>query len=426
MRIALKRPSPVLVVLIAITSISFSPQDHSAKPIFTLVYPATTNVVLQDNTLTVLLNVEPSVSKIVAYVTWDTTMILDLATKNGRGDLLKKIAASVPQNLLLRQSILQASTYHQTAESMPDYFEFRQRTKAVDLFVHDTLRLSTKALRKFEGSSSTLQVSGWVPVAIEESSPSPRCAGVSVAVSMHVLPGMNQIPIEFYSSTGAMIASDTIRAFYHVDLGHNVTPEVFVQQIFHKKEHESACARCHTSNPPEKTSIGTVESLPLKCESCHQMMSQQRSVHGLLASNDCSVCHESSAGSGYKPTYSLDKENETCLQCHDNTGSDIRDKAVVHVPVAGGRCSNCHSPHASPNLYQLRKSVNETCYSCHNDKREGSHPVVLHPVSGQRDPRSPDKELRCTSCHNPHASNNKALLTVPGGYFALCQSCHNK
>jgi DmsE family decaheme c-type cytochrome len=74
-------------------------------------------------------------------------------------------------------------------------------------------------------------------------------------------------------------------------------------------------------------------------------------------------------------------------------------------------CSDCHSPHGSSAQAMLAKpTLNQTCYSCHADKRG--------PLLWEHAPVTED----CSLCHTPHGSVRSALLekTPP----LLCQQCH--
>jgi DmsE family decaheme c-type cytochrome len=75
-------------------------------------------------------------------------------------------------------------------------------------------------------------------------------------------------------------------------------------------------------------------------------------------------------------------------------------------------CSNCHNPHGStgPKLL-VKNSVNETCYTCHAEKRG--------PFLWEHGPVIDD----CTNCHTPHGSANPTLLKARVPF--LCQECHS-
>lgn len=150
------------------------------------------------------------------------------------------------------------------------------------------------------------------------------------------------------------------------------------------------------------------------CLSCHQggaQMFWQGSTH---ATNQlsCSDCHNpmakiSATGLLKKPTI-----NETCYTCHQQQRAEFSKRS--HMPVNEGKlsCVDCHNPHGSTTKALLKAdSVNETCYSCHAEKR-GPFLWEHAPV---RD--------NCLSCHNAHGSNHDKLLTVARPFS--CQQCHD-
>jgi DmsE family decaheme c-type cytochrome len=102
---------------------------------------------------------------------------------------------------------------------------------------------------------------------------------------------------------------------------------------------------------------------------------------------------------------------EVCFECHKEQRAQIH-RISTH-PILAGRmaCSDCHNPHGSvgPKL-MVKYSVNETCYTCHAERR-GPFLWEHYPVTED-----------CTNCHTPHGSNNAPLLVkrIPW----LCQECH--
>jgi len=86
----------------------------------------------------------------------------------------------------------------------------------------------------------------------------------------------------------------------------------------------------------------------------------------------------------------------------------------THGPVAVGECTQCHNPHESDEKALLKETSRQLCLKCHADfaKSLKAAPVVHPPV----------KEAPCTQCHNPHGS--------PVNYFLrkkmpdICVECH--
>ena len=149
------------------------------------------------------------------------------------------------------------------------------------------------------------------------------------------------------------------------------------------------------------------------CLSCHQdshRVGWQGSVHqreGLA----CVSCHTIHAEKD--PTLVKTEQPKVCYQCHENVRADF-DKYSRH-PVRDGNmtCTSCHAPHDSLNPHLLVAStVNETCYTCHAEKR-GPY-LWEHPPAAEN----------CALCHSPHGSVNPALLVTRPPM--LCQSCHSQ
>jgi len=56
-----------------------------------------------------------------------------------------------------------------------------------------------------------------------------------------------------------------------------------------------------------------------------------------------------------------------CYNCHKENGFK---NSVSHLPVVEGKCTMCHSPHASDFEYELIAQIGELCYSCHADEKK--------------------------------------------------------
>jgi DmsE family decaheme c-type cytochrome len=123
----------------------------------------------------------------------------------------------------------------------------------------------------------------------------------------------------------------------------------------------------------------------------------------------CTSCHASHVRAD--PVLERSTQIEVCFQCHKAQRAQIH--RISSHPIAAGRmaCSDCHNPHGSvgPKL-MVKNSVNETCYTCHAERRG--------PFLWEHSPVTED----CTTCHNPHGSNNAPLLVKRTPW--LCQECH--
>jgi DmsE family decaheme c-type cytochrome len=155
------------------------------------------------------------------------------------------------------------------------------------------------------------------------------------------------------------------------------------------EQRNGACLQCHTRDARVFWQGSPHESRDVPCTACHRVM-EDVSPRAQLA----------------KPT-----EIETCGQCHlERRAQQMRSS---HMPLREGKmtCSSCHVAHGSVTPALLKESSsNETCYTCHAEKRGPflwEHPPVTE---------------SCTNCHEPHGSNHEKMLKVSKP--RLCQQCH--
>lgn len=157
----------------------------------------------------------------------------------------------------------------------------------------------------------------------------------------------------------------------------------------------------------------SVEQYSVVCMQCHQggnRMNWHSSLHK-SADVGCVSCHTVMEKRSAKALLSKTDQLALCSTCH----ADVKAKLMrtSRHPVQEGKldCSSCHNAHGAPGRAMLAKgAVNETCYSCHQEKRG--------PFLWEHPPVRED----CLSCHQPHGSNNRSLLTTQSA--SLCVSCH--
>ncbi len=183
-----------------------------------------------------------------------------------------------------------------------------------------------------------------------------------------------------------------------------------------------ACQSCHGESPEHirntkvkptvvfsKTTPAAERNAP--CIACHQGGDRMHFAGSIHERNDiaCNDCH--------KPHNAVDQvrvaqtQAGVCFDCHkDKRAASLR--ASTHPIRSGGMpCTSCHQPHGSVGEHNLIKtSVNDTCYTCHADKRG--------PFLWEHPPARED----CTNCHDPHGTNTSAMLNTRPPF--LCQQCH--
>jgi len=193
------------------------------------------------------------------------------------------------------------------------------------------------------------------------------------------------------------------------------------------------CNTCH-NNPDAggKISVPGGKMIDL-CSKCHvyaRGWSKMAHMHGPTGTGDCTICHNPH-GDKYKFQLWADGAGEICVACHRDKKRFLTEPRSVrfrpHGIVQGAGCIACHSPHASPNRFQLHKPINDLCSGCHlkmKGMRRG-HPVGGHPLKGVQDLRRPERELACSGCHNPHGSEFKYILIGDNLGGHVCTKCHH-
>ncbi len=156
------------------------------------------------------------------------------------------------------------------------------------------------------------------------------------------------------------------------------------------------------------------------CLPCHQKNKSifhfNRGTHKLSAVG-CNDCHQIHGTGKTKKSLLKNKDPDLCFSCHQ----DVKAKFYLpnnHRVLQGAvKCSDCHSPHGSEKFSSLRKINkfnNDTCFSCHPEKRG---PWVFEHGAQKFD--------GCSACHSPHGSQNRFLLNRRE-VRQLCMECHGQ
>lgn len=184
------------------------------------------------------------------------------------------------------------------------------------------------------------------------------------------------------------------------------------------------CEECHEDAKLDLTPEGKLRKLPeykkqkpeefvAKCRSCHSAGTQAYwpgSVHERrdLTCLNCHDPHHKDVSTGQllmKPVFDL------CTTCHPQRKAQLFRSG--HMPMREGKvtCVSCHNPHGTVNKGLLvTRSVNETCYRCHAEKRG---PFLWE--------HAPVRE-NCLTCHDAHGTMHDNMLKMKPP--ALCQQCH--
>jgi DmsE family decaheme c-type cytochrome len=164
------------------------------------------------------------------------------------------------------------------------------------------------------------------------------------------------------------------------------------------------------------------------CESCHDEVVRafRSSVHWKADPvESCEGCHgpgEAHANEAdpalilrFGEDTSTTERNGACLECHG------RDRKVRHYAsgdhgLSTVACVRCHSPHGSTRESLLVRETPGLCYECHPNARAEFALNERHPVE--------QGGIDCQDCHDPHGRSQRSVL---GGFKQeMCLRCHTE
>ena len=205
-----------------------------------------------------------------------------------------------------------------------------------------------------------------------------------------------------------------------------------LQKTLHGKAHDErtpagtghACETCHGpgrehADTGDATKIKRLNAMAPRdaaatCLSCHDRgahVNWKGSMHD-ARNLSCVTCHSVHNPKSPQAQLKTATTIETCATCHKTEVAKLQRSG--HMPLREGKmdCTACHNPHRATNVRMLKVGnwVNETCVSCHTEKRG---PFLWD--------HAPVREA-CNTCHDPHGSNNDRMLVAK--LPMLCQRCH--
>ena len=185
------------------------------------------------------------------------------------------------------------------------------------------------------------------------------------------------------------------------------------------KENSARCLACHTTSQSQEMFTHSQHAVAgISCNECH-------ASHLVKATRNQSKGTPNYAQAAFYQVpalpetarwlhSSLLKESDPnlCFSCHGNVQAQFALPVHHRVPEGLMKCSDCHNPHGSVNRASLNAPNWEACVKCHMEKRG---PYVYEHAA-----------LRvegCVVCHNPHGSDNRLLMIRREGR-QLCLQCH--
>lgn len=154
------------------------------------------------------------------------------------------------------------------------------------------------------------------------------------------------------------------------------------------EERSDVCLACHDRDAARAFWGGSAHpAADLACTSCHKLHTNQ------------------------DPALAKSEQLEVCYACHKEQRVELSRPSHHPIPEGKMSCADCHSVHGSVGPALVRRdTTNDTCYTCHAEKRG--------PFVHEHEPVVDD----CSNCHNPHGSTVAALLNTRPPM--LCQQCH--
>ncbi|HET7293338.1 MAG TPA: DmsE family decaheme c-type cytochrome [Vicinamibacteria bacterium] len=189
------------------------------------------------------------------------------------------------------------------------------------------------------------------------------------------------------------------------------------------------CLSCHAGAQEHAASGGEQKPASVKrgaeanatCLTCHAENPKHAHWQGSphqLAGVACATCHEVHGTRGGTPELAKTLPGATattkkCLECHGEVRAALHQRSAHPMRDGQMDCASCHDPHGTTGEKLLKQaSVNETCYSCHQNMRG--------PFLWEHAPVRED----CLTCHKAHGSNYPQMLQAR--VTQLCQSCHQQ
>ncbi len=201
----------------------------------------------------------------------------------------------------------------------------------------------------------------------------------------------------------------------------------FSKPVIHRPFALEECTVCHTPHGTELSSMVTpasgvssrrvrtlIQWLPLRVwfTAWEGLLGGNSTTFSSIATSGTANVISRTAQASTTATSSLvTSADKLCWTCHGSMGALLGD-TYQHPPFTSGQCVSCHDPHASNYKALLTQAPNKLCFTC--------HPMGAQINLMQAHP--PAKEGWCTDCHSPHASNNRAILNTP--QRELCFRCH--
>jgi predicted CXXCH cytochrome family protein len=217
--------------------------------------------------------------------------------------------------------------------------------------------------------------------------------------------------------------------------------EIPKNNLIHGAVSDGECAGCHNPHQADNKDFIATTRLDRLCKKCHKSIRKElkkEHIHDPFKKKKCFDCHN--AHSSKEAHLSDFKTIDLCYSCHDEVHKQVDTAKFVHGAISEPEsCLNCHSSHSSSQEKIVKLENVEMCLSCHDKIIDSDSSFIEsigpHLVEGNNVHKAISEE-GCSTCHNPHVSEENSLLSepfAPGTYvnalednFPLCFRCHDE
>ncbi len=181
------------------------------------------------------------------------------------------------------------------------------------------------------------------------------------------------------------------------------------------------CFDCHEAHMKVPATLDDLDNfkknMSVDCAGCHEDIYNvfYSSSHGEsnLTCSDCHKLHDI-----HTISQEVEQQIERCLFCHPTQDLEFKYPNVHPLRERQIKCTSCHNPHSSEHDLMLNEDGDDLCELCHAD-------IVIaggqHPES--RNTNHSRSTVKCGDCHKPHGANFEMLLIHSPD--TICTTCHN-
>ncbi len=154
---------------------------------------------------------------------------------------------------------------------------------------------------------------------------------------------------------------------------------------------------------------------------CHADLSEPKFVHLPVRSNMCAGCHEETDEREHEFAMVAEAAG-LCYECHDESEfAEAPEGGSVHQPIILGGCASCHRPHASEHKGLLTESYTQDSYVPIGNWDAYTLCFECHDYALMEEPETDSTQFRNgeTNLHYLHVSKEKK-----GRNCRLCHEAH--